>query len=79
MCKIFGPKIRSCKFFDKSQVCGDDGDDDGGGCELCKLDHQELLTKSLALHQRLKYHIDNNDDGVDDGGGSGGDDDDITC
>ena len=21
MCKIFGPKIRSCKFFDKSQVC----------------------------------------------------------
>ena len=36
---------------------GDDGDDDGGGCELCKLDHQELLTKSLALHQRLKYHI----------------------
>ena len=57
---------------------GDDGDDDGGGCELCKLDHQELLTKSLALHQRLKYHNDN-DDGVDDGGGGGGDDDDITC
>ena len=21
VCKIFGPKIRSCKFFDKSQVC----------------------------------------------------------
>ena len=21
MCKFFGPKIRSCKFFDKSQVC----------------------------------------------------------
>ena len=42
---------------------------------MCKLDHQELLTKSLALHQRLKYHIDSDDDG----GGSGGDDDDITC
>ena len=23
VCKIFGPKIRSCKFFDKSQVCRD--------------------------------------------------------
>ena len=22
VCKIFGPKIRSCIFFDKSQVCG---------------------------------------------------------
>ena len=50
------------------------GDDDGGGCELCKLDHQELLTKSLALHQRLKYHIDNDDDGDDDGDGDGVDD-----
>ena len=25
MCKIFDPKIRSCKFFDKSQVCIEKG------------------------------------------------------
>ena len=24
VCKIFGPKIRSCKMFDKFQVCSDD-------------------------------------------------------
>ena len=41
---------------------------------MCKLDHQELLTKSLALHQRLKYHIDNDDDGDSEGG-----DDDQGC
>ena len=25
VCKTFGPKIRSCKFFDRSQVCSQDG------------------------------------------------------
>ena len=43
MCKISGPKIWSCKFFDKSQVCAVDVDDNGdaddeGGGEVLRAD-----------------------------------------
>ena len=52
MCKIFGPKIRSWNFFDKSQVCGNIGeigyaeDEDGGGIggveDMLRLRSREL-------------------------------------